>query len=89
MGWLVALTLGEQAYSVYSGLIGSVIGQLALFGFTVAVMYHLANGIRHLFWDAGTGYEPGTATLTAWIVILFGVISAVAIWAFILLGMGG
>lgn len=85
-GWLLALAMGPEAYGVYTGLLGSIFGQLVLFGFTVAVMYHLANGIRHLVWDAGKGYKIGTADISAWIVILFGLFSAVAIWAFILLG---
>ncbi|MAF58278.1 succinate dehydrogenase, cytochrome b556 subunit [Ponticaulis sp.] len=89
VGWLVAITMGEAAYNGYAGFLGSPIGLILLFAFTAAVMYHLANGIRHLFWDAGTGYKPGTANLTAWLVILFAAVSSVAIWAYILFGMGG
>tara|TARA_B100000809_G_C14957322_1_gene466070 strand:- start:254 stop:616 length:363 start_codon:yes stop_codon:yes gene_type:complete len=88
VGWLVALTLGQDAYNTYAGLIGSVLGQIAMFGFTVAVMYHIANGIRHLFWDAGKGYNPGTANATAWIVILFAIVSSVAIWMLLILNLG-
>lgn len=89
VGWLVALTLGEEAYTSYSGLIGSVFGQIVLFGFTLAVMYHLANGIRHLVWDAGHGYKIGTANATAWATILFAIVSSVAIWALCILNIGG
>ena len=44
-----------------AGLHGSWFGYLVLFGFTYCVMYHLCNGIRHLFWDAGYGFELETA----------------------------
>lgn len=89
VGWLLAITLGETAYESYAGLLGSPLGLLVLFGFTVAVTYHLANGIRHLFWDAGTGYNPGTANMTAMLVMAISVIGSVAIWAFICLNLMG
>ncbi len=89
VGWLVAIAMSSPSnpdvYNAYAGLMGSILGQLVMFGFTLAVFYHLANGIRHLFWDSGSGYEIGTANLTAWIVILFAVIASVALWALIIL----
>ena len=89
VGWLLAIAMSSpsnpDAYNFYAGLLGSIFGQLILFGFTVAIMYHLSNGIRHLFWDAGKGYEPATANLTGWITILFGFLGAAGVWALILL----
>ena len=89
VGWLLAIAMSSpsnpDAYNAYAGLLGSIFGQLILFGFTVAIMYHLANGIRHLFWDAGKGYAPATASLTGWITIIFGLLGAVGVWALILL----
>ena len=84
VGWFIALAMGPEAYGAYSGLIGSIIGQILLFGFTLAIFYHLANGIRHLVWDAGAGYAPSTASFTAWLVIGFAVIASIALWAVIL-----
>ena len=79
--WLIAAAAGPEAFATAQGLIGSWIGYLFLFGWSVALFYHLCNGIRHLFWDAGFGFElpdayrsgyavlAGTAALTlvAWI----------------------
>ena len=88
VGWLLAIAMSSpsdtSAYDAYAGLLGSPLGMVVMFGFTVAVMYHLSNGIRHLFWDAGKGYDPKTANLTGWATIVFGIVGAVAIWAFIL-----
>ena len=42
---------------------------LLLFGWSFALFYHLCNGIRHLVWDAGYGFEMETATLSGWIVV--------------------
>ena len=51
--WLIAAALGPEAFQAAQGIVGSVIGRVILFGFTFAFFYHLANGIRHLVWDAG------------------------------------
>ncbi len=55
--WLVAIAAGAEAYRTAELLIGSFVGRLLLFGWTLALFYHLFNGIRHLFWDMGTGLE--------------------------------
>ncbi len=55
--WLVAAAYGPGAFADAQALIGSWIGQLVLWGFTFAIFYHLANGIRHLAWDFGWGFE--------------------------------
>lgn len=69
--WLVALAIGGGAFETVQWFMGSIIGQLALFGFTVALYYHLANGIRHLIWDAGKGYELPFAEKSAYLVFFF------------------
>ena len=55
--WLVALASGPESYAFLSVLIGSVPGRLLLFGWTLCFFYHLANGIRHLWWDTGRGLD--------------------------------
>lgn len=80
--WLGAAAYGPEAYARAQAFLGSWFGYLMLFGFTVALFYHICNGIRHLFWDIGWGFEKdqvtaggiavlvGTAVLTAisWIL---------------------
>ena len=51
-----------------------------LFGLTVCVFFHMANGVRHLAWDAGKGFAPRTADATAWAALAFGVVAAAAVW---------
>lgn len=87
-GWVAALAAGPDAYAAYSGLLGSILGKLVLFGITVSIFFHLANGIRHLAWDLGEGFQPKTADTTAILAYVFAVIAAVGLWAVILL-MGG
>ena len=78
--WAITLAGGPEAYAGFKSVMGSIPGKVVLFGFTLCVFYHLSNGVRHLFWDAGYGFEPKTATGTAWVVIGIGVIGAVAFW---------
>ena len=59
--WLSAAARGPGAFAQAQGFVGSWFGMLLLFGFSVALFYHLANGIRHLFWDAGRGFALKTA----------------------------
>jgi succinate dehydrogenase / fumarate reductase cytochrome b subunit len=88
IGWVVALAAGADAFDLYGALLSSPLGLLVLFGLTVAFLYHLANGVRHLFWDAGAGFEPKTADMTGWAVIVFGLVGAVLIWIVALLKTG-
>jgi len=68
--WLIAAAAGPDAFARVQGVMGHWFGRLVLFGFTWALFYHLANGIRHLFWDAGRGYALSTGYASAWLVVL-------------------
>ncbi len=84
-GWAVALASGPDAYAAYMGLLGSILGKLVLFGLTVCVFYHMANGVRHLVWDMGKGFLPKTADFTGVVVIAFALVAALVVWALALL----
>ena len=59
--WIIAAAMGPAAHARVAGFAGSWLGQLMLFGWSVALFYHLLNGIRHLFWDTGRGLDLATA----------------------------
>ena len=59
--WISALASGPEAFERAQAVLGSWLGLLVLFGFSLGLFYHLCNGIRHLFWDAGKGFELETA----------------------------
>jgi succinate dehydrogenase / fumarate reductase cytochrome b subunit len=58
--WLVAAASGPKAFDTAQWLAGSILGQLVLFGYTFALLHHMAGGVRHFIWDSGRGYEPET-----------------------------
>ena len=78
--WLLAAASGPQDFATVHAFIGSFIGRLILFGFTWALSFHLLNGIRHLAWDTGWGFEVKTATATGWIVVVLSVIVTLVAW---------
>ena len=51
--WVAAAAYGPDAYATFAGFTGSPFGYFILLGFSVALFFHLCNGIRHLVWDAG------------------------------------
>lgn len=78
--WLVALASGPDAYAAFRECMSSVLGKLVLFGFTYALMLHLCNGIRHLFWDMGRGFELETTARSNMLVILGSIVLTVLAW---------
>lgn len=79
-GWAVALASGAEAYGQYMALLDSALGKLVLFGLTVALFYHLANGIRHLVWDFGHGFDLRSANFSGVLVIAFAVAASIGLW---------
>ena len=67
--WLVAAAAGPEAFAAVQWFNGSIPGRLLLLGFTWALCYHLCNGVRHLFWDAGYGFEIPDAYRSGWLVV--------------------
>ena len=83
--WIVALTLGESTYLMYSNIINNWFGKLIIFGFTFALFYHLSNGIRHLFWDAGYGYDLKHAYISGVFVIISSLLLTSITWLIVYL----
>jgi len=85
--WILAAAANSVVY--YQAMVPhlqSWYGQLFLFGFIFSLYLHFCNGVRHLFWDVGYGFELETVDLTAKLAIALAVILTVATWA--VAGMG-
>ena len=67
--WLVAAASGPETYEGVQDFLGSWIGLLLLFGWTVSLFYHLCNGLRHLVWDTGHALDLKSTYLGGWIVV--------------------
>ena len=80
VAWIFTLSLGEEYFQYFVMFIKSWFGLLILFGFTFALNYHLCNGIRHLFWDAGYGYEIETVHKSGLAVLVVSCVLTILIW---------
>src|ERR1700741_4548778 len=78
--WAAALAGGPDAYAGFKALLGSPLGLLVMFGLTVSFFYHLANGVRHLVWDAGHGFDLKSANASAVFVFAFTAAATLAVW---------
>jgi len=79
-GWAVALASGPDAYAGFKALLGSPLGLLVMFGLTLSFFYHLANGVRHLVWDAGHGFDLKSANASGVFVFAFAAAATIAGW---------
>jgi succinate dehydrogenase / fumarate reductase cytochrome b subunit len=87
--WVIAAAAGPDRFGQAQALMGSWFGYLVLFGFSVALFYHLSNGIRHLFWDAGYGFELKSAYASGIAVLIATVVLTVIAWGAGILVLGG
>jgi succinate dehydrogenase / fumarate reductase cytochrome b subunit len=78
--WLVCAAAGDATFSVIQALLASWFGLLILIGFTAALFYHTFNGLRHLAWDAGRGFDLPVMHRTGWAVIFLTVAATVVFW---------
>ena len=79
--WAVTLAAGPEAYACFKAVTGSPIGLIVMFGLTASFFYHLANGIRHLVWDAGHGLDVKSANASGVFVFAFTAAATLAAWA--------
>lgn len=80
VGWLFDAASGRGAYDGYIGMMRSPLGMLCLVGWSFAFFYHVSNGIRHLVWDTGRGFEKHQANASAWLVIVLAFVLTAAFW---------
>lgn len=81
VGWLVALASGPWAYAEFAGHLKAWYGQVLLLGWSWSLLYHLCNGVRHLFWDLGYGYQIQTAYRSGYAVVALSLLLTAAVWS--------
>ena len=84
--WLVSMATGGETAARAMACVSSPIGMVLVFGFSLALVYHFLNGIRHLLWDAGRGYDIPSVYKSGYTVVVLTVVLTAAIW---FLALGG
>jgi len=79
--WIFMLLMGDQIFNYFEIFATTFIAKFIFIGITWSFSYHLLNGIRHLFWDMGYGYEIRTANLSGIIVLSLSFFLTFMVWA--------
>jgi succinate dehydrogenase / fumarate reductase cytochrome b subunit len=87
--WLVAAASGPERYAQALSRLASWPLQLVLAGVLWSYCYHFLNGIRHLCWDLGLGFDLGTARASGWTVAIASIVLTVVLWLVLQRSLGG
>jgi succinate dehydrogenase / fumarate reductase cytochrome b subunit len=82
--YLVAAATSEPAFAWLGWLLGTPLGKLALFGWTGSLWYHFCNGLRHLAWDFGYGFEVEQSYASGRMVLAAAAALTLLTWLFVL-----
>ena len=85
--WLVMLATGTEG-SVAFLFDGPMlwVTRFGLILLTWSVSFHFLNGIRHLFWDAGMGFDPKASNMRSVLIIVFSFVLPAILWGLALTG---
>ena len=78
--WLVALAAGAAVFNPFADAMQHSLGQLVMFGYSLALVYHGLNGIRHLMWDLRVGLEIKQVYQSGYLVLGLTVLVTAALW---------
>ena len=86
--WLYSAAYAPSLFEDVRAVFASAIGKLALFAWTLAFYYHLANGMRHINWDMGKGFDLSEVTDSGHIVVVCAFALTILTWAIIITNTG-
>ena len=78
--WIILIALGPSFYSKFQSLSSLIFFKIFLFLWTLAIFYHLYNGIRYLFWSYGKMMDLSTVYKSGYVVIILSILSTMLVW---------
>lgn len=78
--WLAIVAYNPELLQAAYQFLSSILGRLILFLFTLVLFYHLCNGIRHLYWDIGKGFELRQIHFGGWLTVVCTFVLTIAVW---------
>ena len=78
--WFISVAAGPAWFADAQWFLGTIVGRIILLGFTAALVFHFLNGVRHLFWDAGLGFELRASRISGWAVVSGSIFITAIIW---------
>jgi succinate dehydrogenase / fumarate reductase cytochrome b subunit len=87
--WLVCVSNGPEGWESFHAIWNTSLGLLVLFGLTWSLVYHFLNGVRHLAWDLGYGFDKRDAERNSVIIFALSILGALAVFAAVWTGHAG
>ena len=87
--WLVCVSNGPEGWESFHAIWDTPLGLLVLFGLTWSLVYHFLNGVRHLAWDLGYGFDKRDAERNSVIIFALSILGALAVFAAVWTGHAG
>jgi len=79
--WLVCISNGPEGWQSFHAIWDTPLGLLVLFCLTWSLVYHFLNGVRHLAWDMGYGFDKREAERNSVIIYALSILGALAVFA--------
>ena len=87
--WLVCISNGPEGWQSFHAIWDTPLGLLLLFGLTWSLVYHFLNGVRHLAWDLGYGFDKRDAERNSVIIFALSILGALAVFVTVWTGHAG
>lgn len=87
LAWLWGAAYSPPLFAAMYAFFVHPLGRLLMLGWTFAYYFHLANGVRHLFWDAGRGFALDNVNRSGYAAVVFAVAFTAATWLFAVYGV--
>ena len=81
--WIILIALGPNYFSIFQLISSYFIFKIFLFLWTLAVFYHLFNGIRYLIWSYGKMMDLGVVYKSGYVVLALSILSTSLVWVFV------
>ncbi len=78
--WLIAVAGDAPGYERASHLFSGPAGLVLMLAWTFAFFLHLFNGVRHLLWDVGLGFERGARHASGWLAMVGAILATLGVW---------
>ena len=81
--WLMALAHSLEWFLYLKTFLQHPFGLFILMGLSFSYFFHLSNGIRHLIWDSGHGYDLKSVYKSGYFALAFTLIATVLLWVIV------
>lgn len=78
--WLSAIAEGKFSYETWQIFFHHWLSKVYFFALSYSFFYHLCNGLRHLAWDGGYGFELKMVHRSGWLVVGVSVVLTLLTW---------